>query len=119
MTTAASRPAERLTPGVARFVLAVAYLCLASLYAWQASKRVSPTIFSDEIEFTQISRGIAENGVPSGRGEPSGFGSLCHIQIRIAANASIPDNNASVIALAVSSMKKAAVNAAAMIGVHP
>lgn len=71
-----SRAAERLSPGAARFLLAVAYLCLASLYAWQAAKRVSPTIFSDEIEFTQISRGIAENGIPSRLGEPSGFGSL-------------------------------------------
>ncbi len=75
-TPTSSRAAERLTPGAARFLLAVAYLCLAALYAWQASKRVSPTIFSDEIEFTQISRGIAEHGVPSRRGEPSGFGSL-------------------------------------------
>ena len=75
-TPTSSRAAERLTPGAARFLLAVAYLCLAALYAWQAAKRVSPTIFSDEIEFTQISRGIAENGVPSRRGEPSGFGSL-------------------------------------------
>jgi hypothetical protein len=76
VTPASSQQPERVTPGVARFVLALGYLCLASLYAWQASKRVSPTIFSDEIEFTQISRGIAENGVPSRRGEPSGFGSL-------------------------------------------
>jgi hypothetical protein len=75
-TTIASRAAGRLTPGAARILLAVAYLCLAALYAWQAAKRVSPTIFSDEIEFTQISRGIAEHGVPSRRGEPSGFGSL-------------------------------------------
>jgi hypothetical protein len=67
---------ERLTPGVARWLLGVAYLCLGSLYAWQASQRVSPSIFSDEIEFTQISRGIAETGMPSRLGEPSGFGSL-------------------------------------------
>jgi hypothetical protein len=75
-TPTSSRAAERLTPGAARFILAVAYLCLASLYAWQAAKRVSPTIFSDEIEFTQISRGIAKNGVPSRLGEPSGFETL-------------------------------------------
>ena len=37
---------------------------------------MSPSIFSDEIEFTQISRGIAETGMPSRLGEPSGFGSL-------------------------------------------
>jgi hypothetical protein len=67
---------DRLTLGVARWLLGVAYLCLVSLYAWQASQRVSPSIFSDEIEFTQISRGIAETGMPSRLGEPSGFGSL-------------------------------------------
>jgi hypothetical protein len=59
-----------------RFALAIAYLALAALYAWQASKRVSPTIFSDEIEFTQISRGIAADGLPDRRGEPSGFGTV-------------------------------------------
>ncbi len=76
MTARAARRAERVTPGLARLVLAFAYLCLAALYAWQASKRVSPSIFSDEIEFTQISRAIAEDGVPSQRGQPSGFGTL-------------------------------------------
>ncbi len=76
MTSPAESEPERLTPGVARWLLGVAYLTLASLYAWQASQRVSPTIFSDEIEFTQISRGIAETGSPSRLGEPSGFGSL-------------------------------------------
>jgi hypothetical protein len=76
VTPSTPGPSERLTPRVARFILALAYLCAAALYAWQASKRVSPTIFSDEIEFTQISRGIAESGVPSQRGEPSGFGTL-------------------------------------------
>ena len=65
-----------MTRGVARWLLAAAYLCLGSLFAWQASQRVSPSIFSDEIEFTQISRGIAETGMPSRLGEPSGFGSL-------------------------------------------
>jgi hypothetical protein len=67
---------ERLSPGAARWLLGVGYLVLAALYAWQASQRVSPTIFSDEIEFTQISRAIAEHGTPSRLGEPSGFGSL-------------------------------------------
>lgn len=76
MSSPGEHEPERLTPGAARWLLGVAYLCLASLYAWQASQRVSPTIFSDEIEFTQISRGIAETGMPSRLGEPSGFGSL-------------------------------------------
>ena len=76
MTPDEARDEERLTPGVARWLLGVAYLCLTALYAWQASQRVSPSIFSDEIEFTQISRGIAETGMPSRLGESSGFGSL-------------------------------------------
>jgi hypothetical protein len=65
-----------MSAGAVRFVLALGYLCLGALYAWQAANRVSPTIFSDEIEFTQISRGIAENGTPSRLGEPSGFETL-------------------------------------------
>lgn len=76
MTAGAAHEPGRVSPGLARWLLGVAYLTLASLYAWQASQRVSPTIFSDEIEFTQISRGIAETGRPSRLGEPSGFGSL-------------------------------------------
>ena len=40
----------------------VAYLVLAALYAWQASQHETPTIFTDELEFTQISRSIAETG---------------------------------------------------------
>ena len=76
MTPQTAPEPERIGPGVARWLLGVAYLCLSSLFAWQASQRVSPSIFSDEIEFTQISRGIAETGMPSRLGEPSGFGSL-------------------------------------------
>ena len=45
MTSPTEPEPERLTPGVARWLLGVAYLCLASLYAWQASQRVSPSIF--------------------------------------------------------------------------
>lgn len=76
MSSAPAHESERLSPGAVRWLLGIAYLVLASLYAWQASQRVSPSIFSDEIEFTQISRGIAATGMPSRLGEPSGFGSL-------------------------------------------
>ena len=76
MTSATRNRRTPEQPELSASLLGVAYLSLAALYAWQASRRVSPTIFSDEIEFTQISRGIAENGVPSRRGEPSGFDSL-------------------------------------------
>ncbi|MDH5333345.1 MAG: hypothetical protein OEW65_05635, partial [Thermoleophilia bacterium] len=56
--------------------LLVVFLFLAALYAWQASRREAPTIFTDELELTQISRSIAETGLPGRRGEPLGFTSL-------------------------------------------
>ena len=53
-----------------------AYLLLASVFAWQAWRRETPTIFTDELELTQISRAIAETGEPARRGEAYGFSSL-------------------------------------------
>jgi len=67
---------NRLSGRGAAFVLAVAYLGLSALYAWQAAGRLSPTIFVDEIQLAQISRSIAETGAPGRRGEPYGFESL-------------------------------------------
>ena len=43
---------------------------LACLYAWQASAQRTPWLFGDELEFTQISRAIAETGHAARRGEP-------------------------------------------------
>src|SRR5581483_4192883 len=63
-----------------RFLAAVPYavgaLALLSLLAWQAAIRKSPTIFGDELEWTQISRAIAATGHAARRGEPIGFKSL-------------------------------------------
>ena len=53
-----------------------AYLLLATLYAWQAWRRETPTIFTDELELTQLARSIAETGEPARRGEAYGFSSL-------------------------------------------
>jgi hypothetical protein len=53
-----------------------AYLLLATVYAWQAWRRETPTIFTDELELTQISRAIADTGEPARRGDPYGFSSL-------------------------------------------
>jgi hypothetical protein len=61
---------ERLVP------LVGAYLLLATVYAWQAWRRETPTIFSDELETTQIARAIAATGHPARRGDPYGFTSL-------------------------------------------
>jgi hypothetical protein len=56
--------------------LLVVYFALAALYAWQASRRPVPTIFTDELELTQLSRAIAETGEPARRGEPYGLATL-------------------------------------------
>ena len=53
-----------------------AYLFLATVYAWQAWRRETPTIFTDELETTQISRAISETGHAARRGEAYGFSSL-------------------------------------------
>ena len=48
------------------------YVGLVALYAWQAWQRLTPTLFSDEIEFTQVSRSIADTGRAALRGgEPA------------------------------------------------
>jgi hypothetical protein len=56
--------------------LLVVYFALAALYAWQASERPVPTIFTDESELGQLSRSIAETGDPARRGIPYGPTSL-------------------------------------------
>lgn len=57
--------------------LLIGYFALAALYAWQAWERQTVTLFSDEIEFTQISRSIAETGRAALRGgEPAPGASL-------------------------------------------
>jgi hypothetical protein len=48
--------------------LLFSFLVIASLYVWQASKHPTPWLFSDEIEYAQISRAIAETGKPARRG---------------------------------------------------
>ena len=48
--------------------LLAAYLSLSALYAWQAWQRQTVTLFSDEIEFTQMSRAVADTGSAALRG---------------------------------------------------
>jgi multisubunit Na+/H+ antiporter MnhB subunit len=76
-----SRPAQAaprsgLDRALSLLPLVILYLLAASLYAWQASRRPSPTIFSDEIDFTLISRSLAETGRPGRLGEAYGLQSL-------------------------------------------
>ena len=52
------------------------YFGLAALYAWQASEHPVPTLYTDEIELTQLSRSIAETGEAARRGDPYGMPTL-------------------------------------------
>ena len=57
---------------LAALPLALLYLGLCCLYAWQASDHVTPTIFSDELELAAYARHIAETGSAGLRGESTG-----------------------------------------------
>jgi MFS family permease len=75
----AARPAARpdlLSRLQSAIPLASVYFGLAALYAWQASRHPVPTIFTDELELTQLSRAISETGEPARRGEPYGLATL-------------------------------------------
>jgi len=61
---------------LAAFPVVIAVLALLALLFWQASMRRTPTIFTDELEWTQISRAIAATGHAARRGEPISFKSL-------------------------------------------
>jgi hypothetical protein len=50
--------------------LGLPYLTLATVYGWQASRHGTPWIFTDELEFTQLARSVAETGELSRRGVP-------------------------------------------------
>ena len=68
---------DRLPAPVAALPLAVLYTALAALYVWQALRHATPTIFTDEIEFTQVSRSIADgNGAAFRGGVDAGFPGL-------------------------------------------
>jgi hypothetical protein len=67
---------RRGRPDEAILVLVGAYLLLVTLYAWQGWRRETLTIFTDELELTQLSRSIAESGQPARRGEAYGLSTL-------------------------------------------
>lgn len=68
------------TPGWARGDILVplfaTYFAFSAYYVWQAWRRETPTIFTDELELSQISRAIAHTGHPARRGVPYHFTSL-------------------------------------------
>jgi hypothetical protein len=71
-------PAERssLDRFLAAIPYAVAALALLSLLFWEASIRRTPTIYTDEFEWAQLSRAIAATGHAARRGHEIGFKSL-------------------------------------------
>ncbi|MHB1243662.1 MAG: hypothetical protein ACYC1P_09750 [Gaiellaceae bacterium] len=50
--------------------LLVPFLLVSAAYAWQASRQSTPWLFTDELEFTQLARSVAETGGLARRGEP-------------------------------------------------
>jgi hypothetical protein len=76
---------RRTTPFVDRLLAAVPltsiYIWLCIVYAVEAWRRVTPWLFTDELEFTQISRSIAATGHPARRGEPYSFRSLYTVML--------------------------------------
>ena len=55
---------------VAALPLATVYVWFCAVYAFQAWRRITPWLFGDELEFTQLSRSIAATGHAAERGQP-------------------------------------------------
>jgi hypothetical protein len=73
---AAAAPRTWVDRIVAAVPLLSVFLWLCMLYAWQARNHASPWLFSDELEFSQLSRSIAETGHAARRGDPHYFDTL-------------------------------------------
>jgi hypothetical protein len=64
---------DRLLAAIPLIVLAIAVLVFYAVEAWS---RKTPWIFTDELEWTQLSRSIADTGHAARRGQPIYFKSL-------------------------------------------
>jgi hypothetical protein len=58
------------------YPLLLAYVLLLILYAWQSTKHVTPWLFTDELQWADLSRGVAHHGFPEIRLERQPFSSL-------------------------------------------
>jgi hypothetical protein len=65
-----------LDRALAAYPLVVAYAILLVLYAWQTTRHSTPWLFTDELEWAGLSRGIAHHGVPELRLEHAHSASL-------------------------------------------
>ncbi len=61
---------------LAAYPLVVAYLVLLILYAWQTTRIPSPWIFTDELNWALLARGVAHTGHPQLREHGASAGSL-------------------------------------------
>lgn len=73
--TAVAAAASRL-PSPRIIGLFLVFAASAGLALWQASKHLSPTIFTDELEMTTLSRSIADTGTATLRGQAVGIAPL-------------------------------------------
>ena len=85
MSAVAARPRAGSEPAPSRGLvdrlvyalpLTAVYVALCILYGWQAWAQRTPWLFTDELEFAQLSRSIAETGRPALRGEAQSFQTL-------------------------------------------
>ena len=60
----------------AAYPLVVGYVLLLILYGWQVSRHPAPWNFIDELQWAELSRGVAHTGRPELRSHPAGMHSL-------------------------------------------
>jgi hypothetical protein len=72
VTTTPSR-VDRL---IGAYPLVLAYVALLILYAWQTTKHSAPWLFTDELQWAELSRGVAHTGVPQLHLQDQSFSSL-------------------------------------------
>jgi len=75
-TAAQSRSAAVTDRLLAAVPLATIYVWLSAVYVIEAWRRVTPWLFGDELEFTQLARAIAKTGHAAERGHPHSADSI-------------------------------------------
>ncbi len=76
-TVAVAAPARaRLERVVAALPVVTVYFWLCLVYAIESWGHLTPWLFTDELEMTQLARSVAETGEAARRGDPHSFGTL-------------------------------------------
>jgi hypothetical protein len=81
VTTATAKLAPSVERSVldrvlAAYPLVVTYVFLLTLYAWQSTKHSTPWLFTDELQWAALSRGVAHHGRPELRSQVQAFTSF-------------------------------------------